>query len=262
MGRIVCCVLFALLVLPLSSPMARDVEEFHAYLLPDTSRVAVDSLVGVRFEVDETAHQFNGYKVTIHFDPNIVHFDSVEEGSLMTDACGNTFERLTMTDSTVTYTDILLCDNVSLDGPGVLSIFKFHTDTLGVCPVTIISDPDRTFYDAGLYIWEGHATYPRQVVFHDAVILVIDPTADVELPTGSSALQVWPNPFRSRLNIQADGVGGIQVHDVAGRLVRTLPAGGVWDGRDARGRAVAPGAYFVTVPCVGGTDRRRVVRLP
>jgi flagellar hook assembly protein FlgD len=64
----------------------------------------------------------------------------------------------------------------------------------------------------------------------------------------------------------ADEVG---IYDVAGRLVRTLRAGGLqggryefaWDGRSEAGRPVAAGAYVARARDGGGTTLR-VVLLP
>jgi hypothetical protein len=77
----------------------------------------------------------------------------------------------------------------------------------------------------------------------------------------------WPNPFRSAGTIPfvvpgekgSPGAGApavaarLQIVDVAGRTVRTLVEGPVapgrhqahWDGRDAAGRPVASGIYFL-----------------
>ena len=67
----------------------------------------------------------------------------------------------------------------------------------------------------------------------------------------------WPNPFNPATTIAFDVPAAtavrLTVHDVAGRLVRTLAADGivaagrhqvVWDGRDDAGRAVAAGVYL------------------
>lgn len=252
------------------------VEEFHAYLLPDTSRVLPDSLVEIRFEVDSTAHQFNAYEVTIQFDPTVVSFESVIEGPLMTDACLNRFERVTETDSTVTYAHSLLCAGVSLDGPGVLSIFRFRADSLGTSPITIISDPDRTFYDAGLYVWENHPTYPRQVVFHDAAIVVEEPTTEVPERVPASGLRLSaarPNPMRQAGEIEYvldhAGSASVRIHDVGGRLVRTLLDGWqtagahriVWDGSDDEGRTAPSGVYFYRLEAGGESAQRRLTRI-
>jgi hypothetical protein len=75
-----------------------------------------------------------------------------------------------------------------------------------------------------------------------------------------------PNPFRAATTVRfATPSGGpvtVRVHDVTGRLVRTLLARSVepgeqrvtWDGRDDAGRRVSPGVYFVRLHA-GGVDR-------
>jgi hypothetical protein len=80
------------------------------------------------------------------------------------------------------------------------------------------------------------------------------------LPAGRAALRidaVEPNPFadgtRVRFSVPAEASARLTVVDVSGRTVRTLvdaalPAGPsqvAWDGRDADGRTVASGVYFV-----------------
>jgi len=65
-----------------------------------------------------------------------------------------------------------------------------------------------------------------------------------------------PNPFRTHLAIRyslaAEGPVTLRVHDLTGRVVRTLCASGVkrgvyntnWNGTDDRGRELARGVYF------------------
>ena len=66
-----------------------------------------------------------------------------------------------------------------------------------------------------------------------------------------------PNPFRGgvviRYSLAVPGRASVQVCDLAGRVVRTLANGQQkpgsysmhWDGRDARGRALANGIHFI-----------------
>ena len=67
------------------------------------------------------------------------------------------------------------------------------------------------------------------------------------LPPG---LSVWPNPFHYLAQIRYGAAGSpprLEVYDVAGRIVRRLPAARIaaWDGRDERGRRLPAGAYFI-----------------
>jgi hypothetical protein len=82
-----------------------------------------------------------------------------------------------------------------------------------------------------------------------------------------------PNPFVSQTEIAftvpAAGRASLRLFDARGRLVRTLVSGSVaagvhrasWDGRDARGREVGSGVYFVRLDAFGVTETRRLLRL-
>jgi hypothetical protein len=96
------------------------------------------------------------------------------------------------------------------------------------------------------------------------------PTSTEDLPPGSrkGTLTAVPNPFHGSTWIVVRGADrspaatSVQVHDVAGRLVRRLlvrgPRGVAWDGLDARGNPAPGGIYFLSA---GGAIRGRVVRL-
>jgi hypothetical protein len=64
------------------------------------------------------------------------------------------------------------------------------------------------------------------------------------------ALDVWPNPFRSQVQIRYGASGDLprlSIYNAAGRIVRRLPASRVaaWDGRDDHGRGLPAGTYFI-----------------
>ncbi len=71
-----------------------------------------------------------------------------------------------------------------------------------------------------------------------------------------TSLRIYPNPFYKNLKIQFginyDGPVSLTVHDIQGRLVKTIISGNLkagyytlnWDGRDEKGRKVANGIYF------------------
>ena len=92
-------------------------------------------------------------------------------------------------------------------------------------------------------------------------------------PSGSRLLPNSPNPFRGRTDVrfQMDRGGRVElaVYSVAGRLVRKLAEGRyepgthvlAWDGRDAGGRPLASGVYFVRLQGEGVSETRRVVML-
>jgi photosystem II stability/assembly factor-like uncharacterized protein len=117
-------------------------------------------------------------------------------------------------------------------------------------PVSVVTDlelylPTRTLI-AGTH---GRSSFRLQL--SDAVEAVPFP-ADA---AGVRLSAARPNPSRGRavlsFTLPRRSDASLRIHDVTGRLVRTLhagPAEGVtsvtWDGRAANGRLVAPGVYF------------------
>ena len=94
-------------------PAPAQPEPFNAFLSPSFQRVEIGETAIVRFEVDSTATGFNGYEVDIRFDPDIVQPVTVEEGDLMTGACGNNWFLFSFTDTTVFISHVTLCAGVS-----------------------------------------------------------------------------------------------------------------------------------------------------
>lgn len=83
------------------------------------------------------------------------------------------------------------------------------------------------------------------------------------------ALSVRPNAMRSEAEIRANRVmdsgGFVLIHDVTGRLVRTLPLtagtdGVHWNGCDDRGMPVTSGVYFAALEDRGERAVTRIVR--
>ena len=85
---------------------------------------------------------------------------------------------------------------------------------------------------------------------------------------------IEPNPFSAVATIEfevaREAPVTLRVHDVSGRLVRTLidgaswPAGrhnATWDGMDENGRPAPAGIYLATIEIGGVRDQRRVARL-
>ncbi|HPF69138.1 MAG TPA: FlgD immunoglobulin-like domain containing protein, partial [Candidatus Krumholzibacteria bacterium] len=92
---------------------------------------------------------------------------------------------------------------------------------------------------------------------------------DVAL-VGARLLGNHPNPFNPsttiRFALPAAGTVRLTVHDVAGRLVRTLLDGGcetgeqgvVWDGRDDAGRSLGSGVYLYRLTTAAGASAGRM----
>ncbi len=126
-----------------------------------------------------------------------------------------------------------------------------------------IAESDGSVYvaalGAGLQIW------PAQCTTSDA--------AEGSASSAALGLRVFPNPaFGSaaiRLTTPQAGPVRLTVYDAAGRRIRGLeqafvPAGIrdiAWDGRDERGRLVAPGIYLVRANCGAKIANTRVTLL-
>ena len=83
-----------------------------------------------------------------------------------------------------------------------------------------------------------------------------------------------PNPFNPRTQLRFDlatsGPVILRIHDLRGRVVRTLvngaslPAGTrvlFWDGLDDAGRAAASGVYWIRLDSAHGRETQRAVLL-
>jgi uncharacterized protein (DUF362 family) len=80
-------------------------------------------------------------------------------------------------------------------------------------------------------------------------------------PADSGELLVYPNPASEKIWIRANVPAGapatLQIHDAAGRLVRSLHTSGTpdrpwtWDLQNAGGRRVKPGVYICTLEWTG-----------
>lgn len=81
-----------------------------------------------------------------------------------------------------------------------------------------------------------------------------------------SRITANPNPFRSATRIVGPPGARITIVDPAGRVMRRGTLDGrmgslTWDGRDALGRPVRPGLFFVRCGCPAGPRSIKVVRL-
>ena len=101
--------------------------------------------------------------------------------------------------------------------------------------------------------------------------LVPTPVGDTPSFAGVSLSANFPNPFSDQtsmdLDLSADATVEVDVHDVAGRLVRRVrslhASAGLhrmsFDGRDGAGRPLASGVYFYSVHAGGETRTRKLI---
>ncbi len=261
----------ALLLLAAAPVRAQGV---HVAILPQLQTVAPGDSFDVELDVTQAGHAFNGFDITVSYDPAALTFVpasplSAQQGCLMTGgcsaACGNTFHDFHAAGDSLAITDILLCDQVSLTGPGQIYKLRFKASTTQ--QVTLIGIRRAVFYDAGLYVTPVVTTGDSVKIAHSNAVPAPAPVAGLRLAAG-------PNPARGpvALVVASDRAGDqvVEVHDLAGRLVRRLATGptpaGVrrlaWDGTDARGARVPAGIYLITVTSATRRASARVVLVP
>lgn len=241
-------------------------------LVPNGLSVSPDAEFDLSIQCTQAGSPFNGFDAVIGYDPAALTFIelspvSLQEGSYMKEACGNTFHVFRAGADTDTITDVLLCNGLSLPGPGQL--YRLHFRASSTPQVTAVRFlPGLQFYDAGLYVNPVYST--------NAVIGIGMPApvgVDEPLPARLS-LRATPNPGGGRVlfAIAADrsGLQGLVVRDLQGRAVRRLGGGWFaagtrtveWDGRDDAGARLPAGIYFVTLDVAGRTATSRVTLLP
>jgi hypothetical protein len=132
---------------------------------------------------------------------------------------------------------------------GVVAVATWTGNTLDLS-----GDPldQQSFFDGFTFDWQVGA----EVLTPTSSIVLLEPGA--------------PNPFRwvTRIaySLPSRAEVRLSIHDVGGRLVRELDAGGrspgrhqvTWDGRDVSGRSVATGVYLLRLEAGGRTHTRKL----
>lgn len=259
--------LLAAVLLALTSPRAEA--QIHASLSPTTQFVGAGSGFDVDLRVTQAGSPFNGFKGIVRYDPSNLTFvpgspTSLQQGSYMTGACGNTFHLFSQTSDSLNLTDVLLCDGLALSGPGL--VYRLHFVAPNTPGVSTIIRLDRlSFYNAGVKI--------TPVITQDDTVHIGNPVGvgDEGASAAAIELRAAPNPSVAGttllLSAPVAGEQSLLVQDVAGRVVRHLGAGSypagsravAWDGRDDRGQALPPGVYLARYVTLGGTRQARVV---
>ena len=138
-----------------------------------------------------------------------------------------------------------------------------------IASVTAMSSDGRTFAGFGTDPTDWRAP-PRSFIVSFGSASGV-PTVDVAAATG--VVSVHPNPFNPattiELRVAQAGPVNVEIHDLRGRLVRTLFTGVMesgtrqlgWDGRDDAGRGLASGTYRVTMTTPGAPTSARSLTL-
>lgn len=252
-------------------PRPSAAQGVHMGFVPTQQFVGAGSGFDVELRVTSAGAGFNGFQARLRFDPARVTLvpaspTTAQEGSLMTGACGMTFHQFSAGPDSCDITDVLLCNGVSLTGPG--QIYKLHftaANTPGTS--TILHIEQVAFYDTGVRV--------LPVLSQDDTVTIGNPVGVGDAPSGFGIeLRAAPNPSVSGvtflLGSPVAGEQSLLVSDVAGRIVRRFgraelaagPRSVPWDGRDDAGRALAPGVYLARYRTPAGERALRFVRLP
>src|SRR5436190_213050 len=222
-------------------------------LTPASQTVTPGTDFDLFIDITSAGSAFNGFDAVVTFNPAALTFlplapTTLQQGCLMTgscsSACGSTFHLFGGAADSLSVSDVLLCNQIFLTGPGHLYKLRFHASSTP--QVTHVSFRSSTFYNAGLFV--------TPVSSSDATI-GIGITLGVGAPGSATPgrVRAAPNPSFGRVEFVAQGdaaVTAIEILDLQGRVVRALtPADAAagtrltWDGRDARGERLPAGVY-------------------
>jgi len=266
---------FAMVALASAASPARAT--VSAGLTPASQTVTPGTDFDVFFDITVAGASFNGFDAVVSFSPSALTFvplapTSLQQGCLMTGgcsaACGSTFHLFSAAGDSLSVSDVLLCNQIFLTGPGHLYKLRFHASNTP--QITHVRVRSTNFYNAGLFVTPVSTS---DATIGIGITLGVGPSG----PAVPGRVRVEPNPSFGRVAFVSDGEAGsgldavdaIDILDLQGRIVRSLVPGGAaaaaritWDGRDARGVPVPAGVYQARIHRNGRTELTRVVLLP
>jgi hypothetical protein len=270
MGRLA---VLALVAASIAIPAPRARAAISAGLTPATQTVAPGTGFDLFFDALTSGSSFNGFDLVVSYDPAALTFvpqspPTLQQGCLMTGACsgacGSTFHLFSAAADSMSVSDVLLCNQFFLTGPGHL--YELHFQASNTVQVTHVIVRHTNFYNAGLFVTPVSTS---DATIGIGVTLGVGPSG----PTGPGRVRVEPNPSFGRVAFVSEGGAGgvdaIEILDLQGRVVRALAPDGsaaearmTWDGRDERGVSVAAGVYQARIHRGAETELTRVVLLP
>ncbi|HEY6866371.1 MAG TPA: cohesin domain-containing protein, partial [Candidatus Eisenbacteria bacterium] len=224
-----------------------------AGFIPQAIAVAPGDTFTVDVAVMQAGAPFNAFDASVRFDPSMVSFVPTspvadQRGSLMTQACANTFHRFDVAPDSLKITLSLLCSNTFVTGPGTIYRVRFLAgNTPGT--TTISLGRFTEFYNAGIFV--------RPLVTQELPVEIrVASGVDPESGTGG-ALEFSPpapNPLEGRGPVwlgfslpDPDDVS-FELLDVQGRRVAGRDAQPYGGGRHQVSWSPPPlagGSYFV-----------------
>jgi len=270
LGRSVVLVL-VVAAIAMAAPSARAA--ITTGLAPASQTVPPGTDFDLYFDATAAGSAFNGFDLVVSYDPAALTFlplspTTLQQGCLMTGgcsaACGSTFHLFSAAADSMSVSDVLLCNQTFLNGPGHLYKLRFHASS--TIQVTHVVIRHTNFYNAGLFVTPVSTS---DATIGIGVTLGVGPSG----PAGSGRVRVEPNPSLGRVAFSIEGAGAVgldsvEILDLQGRVVRTLAPSGAaaaritWDGRDAHGVLAPAGVYQARIHHNGQLESTRVVLLP
>jgi hypothetical protein len=248
-------VLAAFVLVTSAGPDAAVAEGVTTAFVPAATTVAPGSEFDLELWVPQASHVFNGFVAKVAYDTSALTLVplspvSLQQGTLLTNACANTFHRFAAGMGLCTITDILICNGVSVSGPGQIYRLRFRAST--TIQTTMVRVDSLVFLDAGIFVFPDPWT-------NASIGIGMQPVAVGDGAAGLGlSLAAAPNPARGRVTFTIGGapVGpeSLTVRDVQGRRIcRIAPSGRqvTWDGRHELGYPVPNGTYFATLEAGG-----------
>jgi hypothetical protein len=134
----------------------------------------------------------------------------------------------------------------------------------------VVVDEIQIRWPSGIVQTAGPVSANQRLIVHESSA----PSDAEDVSPRAIRVSAAPNPFLASTTIHLDasagGISSATIFDPAGRRVRELAIGAglsrptdalIWDGRDDRGRACAPGIYLCRVGTLVGDGTVRLVRL-
>jgi hypothetical protein len=187
-------------------------------VFPETTRVDPGNDFTIYLWIDVAEDEFDAYETVVGFDNGHVTLNSVAQGSVMTDACGNNWFQTNIGESDVFISHAFLCPGVSATGPGDLSLLNFTAHTSGTSDVVF---EYIDFFLSGIL--------NQDVTSRNGIVTVTGGSSAPEgglLDSMEPSLDIFPNPVGElatlRFGLDREGPTTLSLYDVRGRRIVNL----------------------------------------
>lgn len=198
----------------------------------DTVAVAPGQTFTVDLVLRTASPAFNAFDVNVHFDParltNVPMSPlNAQRGALMTSACfsNSPFHLFTPSTDSLVCTMVILCNGVTVSGPGTLYRVRFTAGTSEVW-TALTFGPGSTFYNGGPQV---DTLVTRPIVIKIGTPPPVLDAGGPRTPRGNVLDPVAPNPGRGTRVLMASFAlahaddARVDLLDTQGRRVAGLP---------------------------------------